>query len=544
MSTPVPSPELQPGVILAATYRLEELLGKGGMGEVWLVTHLLLDEKRAIKLILGEYAANPQVRERFIRGEARNALRLYHPNIVRVYDLGQHNDMPYIVMEYVPKGAYGADLRSLLRAEGKLTSERTGEILDQLAAALDHAHNQGLIHRDLKPANILLSDQGQVKLTDFGIVKDLKAQDEYLTSEGFAVGTPVYMSPEQARGEAIVASDIYALGVVVYEMLAGRPPFVGLATAVVLQHTTTPPTPLRHYDPSIPDGISDVILKALAKTPQERYSSALELAQAFQAALKENRQTIETTTIAVSTTPVKRSQELTQNTPISTDITAKIRILIADDHPLFRDGLHILLDSVPDMEVIGEVASGDEVLNQVATFAPDVILMDINMPGINGIEATRRLVQTYPQLKVLIITMFEDDDSVFAAMRAGAKGYLLKGAAQGETLRAIRAIAEGEAFFGAAIAQRLMTYFQGIKLGTANQSPLLAELTEREYEILTLMAQRLSNPEIATRLFLSPKTVRNQVSIILSKLQVADRAEAIRAAWTAGLGKDSDRTNL
>ncbi|WJW70412.1 response regulator transcription factor (plasmid) [Candidatus Chlorohelix allophototropha] len=221
-----------------------------------------------------------------------------------------------------------------------------------------------------------------------------------------------------------------------------------------------------------------------------------------------------------------------------------MRILIADDHPLFRDGLHILLDSVPDMEVIGEVASGDEVLNQVATFAPDVILMDINMPGINGIEATRRLVQTYPQLKVLIITMFEDDDSVFAAMRAGAKGYLLKGAAQGETLRAIRVIAEGEAFFGAAIAQRLMTYFQGIKPSIANQSPLLAELTEREHEILTLMAQRLSNPEIATRLFLSPKTVRNQVSIILSKLQVADRAEAMRAAWTAGLGKDSEGTNL
>ncbi|NWJ47015.1 MAG: protein kinase [Chloroflexi bacterium] len=539
-----PAPELQPGVILAATYRLEELLGKGGMGEVWLVTHLLLDEKRAIKLILGEYAANLQVRERFIRGEARNALRLFHPNIVRVYDLGQHKDMPYIVMEYVPKGAYGADLRSLLRAEGKLSLERTGEILNQLAAALDHAHNQGLIHRDLKPANILLSDQGQVKLTDFGIVKDLKAQDEYLTSEGFAVGTPVYMSPEQARGEAIVASDIYALGVVIYEMLAGRPPFVGLATSVVLQHTTTPPTPLRHYDPSIPDGISEVILKALAKPPQERYSSALELAQAFETTLKENRPTIDTTTIAISTTPARRSRELTQNTPISTDTTAKIRILIADDHPLFRDGLHILLDSVPDMEVIGEVASGDEVLNQVATFAPDVILMDINMPGINGIEATRRLVQTYPQLKVLIITMFEDDDSVFAAMRAGAKGYLLKGAAQGETLRAIRVIAEGEAFFGAAIAQRLMTYFQGIKPSIANQSPLLAELTEREHEILTLMAQRLSNPEIATRLFLSPKTVRNQVSIILSKLQVADRAEAMRAAWTAGLGKDSEGTNL
>ncbi|HEX2909777.1 MAG TPA: response regulator transcription factor [Chloroflexia bacterium] len=220
----------------------------------------------------------------------------------------------------------------------------------------------------------------------------------------------------------------------------------------------------------------------------------------------------------------------------------RISVLLADDHPLFRDGLRTLLESVPDMEVAGEADSGEEALRQVEELAPDVVLMDIKMPGINGIETTRRLIQLYPQLKVLIITMFEDDDSVFAAMRAGARGYILKGAAQSETLRAIRAVAEGEAIFGSALAERLVHYFQAASPTSSTQSHLLAGLTDREYEILKLIAQHLSNGEIATRLVLSPKTVRNHVSNILSKLQVADRAEAMRAAWTAGLGQGQSGT--
>jgi DNA-binding NarL/FixJ family response regulator len=215
-----------------------------------------------------------------------------------------------------------------------------------------------------------------------------------------------------------------------------------------------------------------------------------------------------------------------------------IRILIADDHPLFRDGLRALLESVPDMQVIGEATTGEEVLTQAESLQPDVILMDIKMPGMNGIEATRRILRTSPHICILIVTMFEDDDSVFAAIRAGARGYLLKGAAQEETLRAIRAVASGEAIFGPAIAQRLMHYLGGPgSTGRTSPAHLFPELTAREYEILTLIAQRKSNADIATRLVLSPKTVRNHVSNILSKLQVADRTEAMHAAWTAGLGQ-------
>jgi len=216
----------------------------------------------------------------------------------------------------------------------------------------------------------------------------------------------------------------------------------------------------------------------------------------------------------------------------------QIRILIADDHPLFRDGLRALLESVPDMQGIGEVATGNEVMAQAQGLQPDVILMDIKMPGLNGIEATRRVLQASPHIRILVITMFEDDESVFAAIRAGARGYLLKGAVQEETLRAIRAVASGEAIFGPAIAERLMHYFGSTRpVGKSGPAQFFPELTDREYEILALLAQRKSNAEIAAHLVLSPKTVRNHVSNILSKLQVADRAEAMRAAWTAGLGQ-------
>lgn len=214
----------------------------------------------------------------------------------------------------------------------------------------------------------------------------------------------------------------------------------------------------------------------------------------------------------------------------------KIRVLIADDHPLFRDGLRALLNSIPDTEVVAEAKGGDEAIAQAAALQPDIILMDINMPGVNGIEATRRIVQTSPHIGVLVVTMFEDDDSVFSAMRAGARGYLLKGADQAEVLRAIHAVASGEAIFSPAIALRLMRFFSSPSPAAPPQA--FPELTEREREILTLIAQGYNNNDIADKLVLSPKTVRNNVSNIFSKLQVADRAQAIVRARAAGLAPD------
>ena len=213
-----------------------------------------------------------------------------------------------------------------------------------------------------------------------------------------------------------------------------------------------------------------------------------------------------------------------------------IRVLIADDHPLFREGMRGRLDRVADVAVVGEAASGDEAVQLAHKLEPDVILMDIKMPGLNGIEATREIQQASPQIGVLVLTMFEDDDSVFAAMRAGAKGYLLKDSGGEEVVYAIRAVASGEAVFGSGVAERIIGFFSGPRPATPQRA--FPELTEREEEILSLVAQGKSNQEIARQLFVSLKTVRNHVSNILVKLQVADRAQAVIRARDAGIGRD------
>jgi DNA-binding NarL/FixJ family response regulator len=213
-----------------------------------------------------------------------------------------------------------------------------------------------------------------------------------------------------------------------------------------------------------------------------------------------------------------------------------IQLYIADDHQLFRDGLRALLRSIDDIEIVGESSDGATAINQITEIQPDVVLMDIQMPGMNGIEATRKISGTSPHIGIIILTMFNDDDSVFAAMRAGARGYILKGADQQELLRTIRAVYEGEALFGPAIADRLMDFFTG--LTPRSTEGLFPELTDREHEVLELIARGLNNQEIADQLVIANKTVRNHVSNIFSKLQVADRAQAIIRAREAGMGKD------
>lgn len=211
-----------------------------------------------------------------------------------------------------------------------------------------------------------------------------------------------------------------------------------------------------------------------------------------------------------------------------------IRVLICDDHPMFRQGVRGLLDAATDLDVVAEAATGDAALELAASAAPDVVLMDIQIPVINGIEVTRRIVAADPDAAVLVLTMFDDDSSVFAAMRAGARGYVLKGAGPEELLIAVRAAARGEAIFSPQIARRLMDYFSALHPASAPAS-VFPDLTEREREILTHVARGRRNSEISRDLFISPKTVTNHITNILAKLQVADRTEAILRARDAGL---------
>jgi DNA-binding NarL/FixJ family response regulator len=213
-----------------------------------------------------------------------------------------------------------------------------------------------------------------------------------------------------------------------------------------------------------------------------------------------------------------------------------VEVILADDHPVFRDGLAVLLDSVEGIRVVGRAGTGREALDLVAQRHPDVVVMDVNMPDVDGIEATRRLTMESPHVGVVVLTMAEDDDTVFAAMRAGARGYLLKEAGPDDIVRSITAVARGEAVFGAAVARRIMDYFASGPPATAGAGPF-PELTPREREVLDLVAAGRANADIARALFLSPKTVRNIVSNVFAKLHVADRADAIIRARDAGLGR-------
>jgi DNA-binding NarL/FixJ family response regulator len=213
--------------------------------------------------------------------------------------------------------------------------------------------------------------------------------------------------------------------------------------------------------------------------------------------------------------------------------TDPVRVVVVDDHPMFRSGLRTMVEDSPVLELVGEADGGELAVEVCTATSPDVVLMDIHMPGTSGIDATRRLVDAGSTTRVLMLTMLEDDTSVFAAMRAGARGYILKGSAPDDIVRAVRAVAAGEVIFGAALASRMGHFFTAGRQGDAHPFP---ELSTRERDVLELLAAGLANPAIADRLGLSEKTVRNNVSSIFAKLLVADRAEAIVKARDAGLG--------
>ncbi|MGH2720080.1 MAG: response regulator [Actinomycetota bacterium] len=209
------------------------------------------------------------------------------------------------------------------------------------------------------------------------------------------------------------------------------------------------------------------------------------------------------------------------------------RVLIADDHPIVREGLRTVLGTLPDFELAGEAATGVEAVEAAAAGAPDIVVMDLQMPELDGIEAIRRIVAARPGTAVLVLTMFEDHAMLEAAMRAGARGYLLKGAGHHDIARALRSVARGEAVFGAGVADHVL----GRLTGRDRPETLFPQLTTREREVLTLLAEGRGTQDIARRLYLSPKTVRNHVAAVLAKLDVPDRAQAIAAARQAGLGR-------
>jgi serine/threonine protein kinase len=268
------------GTVIAG-YRIEERIGRGGMGVVYRAEHLNLQRRAAIKIIAPDLAESEGFRERFTR-EARIAAALQHPNIVTVYDAGEVDGLLYLAMQYIE----GEDLAAMLRADGRLRPYRAIDVCRQVASALDAAHAMGLIHRDVKPANVLIEGRTAF-LTDFGLTKRLEGTHAQLTRAGDVVGTIHYVAPEQIEGRKVSArSDVYSLGCLLYHCLAGQVPFaLETDVAVIYAHLSEEPPKLSALRPELPEGLDAVMAKALDKSPDRRFPSCGDMISAARAVI-------------------------------------------------------------------------------------------------------------------------------------------------------------------------------------------------------------------------------------------------------------------
>jgi eukaryotic-like serine/threonine-protein kinase len=267
-----PATALQPGAVLAERYQIVKLLGEGGMGAVYRAHDRELDRVVALKVIRPELARNAQVLQRF-KQELILARQITHRNIIRIFDLGQAEGTRFITMEFIE----GEDLSQILAHRGKLPAPEAAGIIAQVARGLEAAHSEGVVHRDLKPQNIMIDAQGKASVMDFGIARSMDASN--MTRTGALMGTPTYMSPEQAQGQKVDArSDLYMLGIIFYELLTGNPPFEAKhPMATLVRRLKEKPKPPIEVEPSIPKALNEMVLKMLGTKPEERYQSATEL---------------------------------------------------------------------------------------------------------------------------------------------------------------------------------------------------------------------------------------------------------------------------
>ena len=502
---------------LAHRYEIGPLIGSGMTGNVYRGLDTLTGEAVAIKELRSEIlAAEPELLERFLReGEALR--RLNHPNIVKVLLATEQDNQHYLVMEFIG----GGSLADLLRREAKLPVDRVLFIGLEMADALSRAHHLNILHRDIKPANILLTDDGSPRLSDFGLARFGGVSS--LTQAGALVGTPYYISPEACYGQTVdERTDIWSFGVVLFEMLTGQRPFQGetpfeVIYAIKNQRLPDPTGFREDVPPALVQLLRGMLRKdAAARTPSARQVGA-EM-EALQRSMKSSGR------------PGKTA---------SPGPPEKIRVLIVDDHAVVRQGLQTFIDLQEDMSVVGEGSNGVEGVELAGRLLPDVVLLDLVMPLMDGVNATREILEVSPQSHILILTSFGEDDKVFPAIRSGAQGYLLKDIHPNDLVRAIRDVNQGKVQLHPDIAKKLMsavsTSPQGEPVHTGLSGPA-GQLTERELEVLRLIARGMNNHEIAEKMVISEKTVKTHVSNVLGKLGLDDRTQA--AIWALKNGID------
>lgn len=499
------------GQTLNNRYEIQELIGEGATAAVYRGVDARLGRTVAIKVLL-PYVDNT-TRQRFQR-EAQSAAKLNHPNIMAIYDVGGDEKQPYLIIEYIE----GRPLFSFIPSP----PEYVAEVGRQICEALDYAHKQGLIHRDIKPANIHITPNGQVKIMDFGLA--ITGETKRLTATGRIIGTPAYLSPEQAQGLALNhRTDIYSLGVVLYEMVTGVLPFDADDIGVLLlQQVKKQPKPPRDLLPDIPEALERVILKSLAKQPDARFETAGEMA----AALHE---------VVHGTAPVTNNRPTAESGPVAAETpdqpaTAEgvVRVVLADDHRILRTSLAMFLDDNPGIEVVGQADDGSQALAIVTDTQPDVLLLDLNMPGTSGLQVLPELRAQLPELRVLVLTGRDEDAYIMRALRAGAHGYVLKTISEAELVAAVQDVAAGHLVLGHGVAERVV---QGL-MSADSDTPKFSDL---DRAILTGVAAGLTNDQIAERLKIDPQLVTTQLVFLIDQLEADSRVEAsliaLRQGW-------------
>lgn len=487
---------------LRKRYEVTKNLGEGSTATVYLALDTRLDREVALKVLL------PHVREtarkRFFQ-EARAAAKLNHTNIMSIHDVDEEGGTPFLVVEYVE----GDSLAKYVPAE----IEKVVDLGVQIARALHYAHEHGVIHRDIKPANIQVTPQGQVKIMDLGLALPPEAQR--VTAHGMVIGTPAYLSPEQAQGlELDRRTDIYSLGVVLFEMATGKLPFnaddIG---ALLLQQVKQPAPPPRSMNANIPPSLENVILKALEKKPDRRYQTADALANALSAVITPHGDTGPLPEVSHTRTATMQFRGRT------------IRVYLADDHQILRHTLASFLEQNDDIVIVGEAADGETAWRQTIALLPDVLVLDLNMPGMGGLEVLPKIRKEAPSVKVLVLTGREENWYIVQALRAGANGYIMKSGGEDELLNGIRNVMQGQLVLGQGVAEKMV---EGM-----TQNPTAA-LNETERQVLLYVAAGYTNEEIARAINLSLPSLIEALARCMNKLDAQDRNAAALKALKLG----------
>ncbi len=494
------------GQTLSGRYRIEQFIGEGATAVVYRALDLRLQRPVAVKILLSHVTET--TRKRFER-EAHAAARLNHPNIMAIYDFAEDNGTEYLAIELIE----GRPLYEFIPADSDLVVE----VGYQICVALEYAHQIGLIHRDIKPANINLTADNQIKLMDFGLAIPKQGDQKRLTASGTIIGTPAYLSPEQAQGLPLdPRTDIYSLGIVLYEMLTGLLPFdaddIG---TILLQQVKKPAEPPTKHNPNIPQALEDVILKALQKKTSQRFQSAKEMGDALYD-IKRG--------IGTSTNDANRPTRAT--TPPRTD---ELRLVLADDHVLTRQSIAYFLDDLEGISVVGQASNGDEAFKLVGELSPDVLLLDLNMPGTNGLVILPEIRKAYPNVKVLVLTGREENALIMNALRSGAHGYILKTSSEDDLEQAVRDVSTGRLVLGQGVAESLVGGMVG-PATTANDP-----LDPMQKDILTLVAAGMSDRDIAHEVGMPESDMQATLMAAIDALGVASRTDAALLALRSGL---------